>query len=181
MMTVDWEHPQLCPAPRTGQPTRQERFYACTCPNCGEIRWLHAHDARANTICRRCQCRMAGKIGYAVTTARYGREQSLTYVRNYQLAHPSKPELTVAVWLDALCLAYERQYLFRTASQRYLIDFVIQDAAIEVNGYFHKRDGAARDLRLSAEWPGVILFLDADQITDAPDDAHHTLCSFLYC
>lgn len=68
--------------------------------------------------------------------------------------------------LEAWAIEYQHQVIWQNDL---LLDFVIwhknQMIVIEVNGYWHKRKRAGRDARLSANWHGPLLWLDAENVS----------------
>lgn len=171
MITVDFEHGQLMPAPRKNRPNRREMRFACTCQKCHETRWLRKSDAMRAQQCGRCQRVEAGRKGYAALVASHGRDFALTKVQAYRLANPSKPESLLAEMLSELQPAqYQREIVFAGATRNYILDFVLLAngnviGAIEVNGWHHTQPArAARDADLSREWPLPLLWLDASNI-----------------
>src|SRR5690349_3809005 len=102
---ADFSHGRLLPAPRSAVPHRRETYYpvACANPDCANVRWLRKSDAQKadleQRMCRKCQTSEAGKLGFAVTRARYGPEAALRWVQQSQLAQPSSQEIIVDGWL----------------------------------------------------------------------------------
>lgn len=184
---IDWNHPELRPAPRAARPNARESFYRALCPTCGRERWLTANNARwaeaRGASCGICQRRAAGKV----TKDRYGLEYFLKRVQSSQLANPSKPEAQVARWLKKLGFEVERQHIFIThhagREQGWCIDFIFPTLptrpALEVVGYWHKRERSQRDALLAELW-GEVLFLDADLVTRQPSLAQVQIRDFLH-
>jgi len=172
MIQVNWDQPELRQISYRNRPHKREAYYPCTCGACQRVYWLRASDARRaeerGSTCGRCQRRAAGRRGYAVTRERYGERRALEYVADYQRAHLSKPELKVRRWLDSQLVMYQDQFIFQTDGFNAIIDFVIGSLAIEVNGWWHQRNHGDRDARLSAVWPGTVLFIDAEAVMNNP-------------
>lgn len=182
---VDWTQACLFPAPRAALPHRRETHYPVRCANpaCGQVRWLKGTDARRaeaeQRICRRCQASLAGKRGYAMTTALYGTDFALKAMQQSQRLHPSKHEEILRAWLEELGMDFEFQVIFSAVDEvgrihNFIIDFVVKtvtgEVAIEVNGYHHKKFRAHRDQCEQALWPGDIYFIDTDDIDTNPTD-----------
>lgn len=149
---------------RPNSRNRRETFYPVTCPDCLNVRYLRAFDARRvereqRFVCGVCQRSAAGKRGYVVTTLRYGEKIAVKHCRAWQLANPSRPAQEVARILDLLGVPYQRESWLATKAsgkrQRvYLLDFELAGGrVIEVDGeWAHgqpsriKRDRALRSL-----------------------------------
>lgn len=166
--TVDWNAGTLMPAPRKGRPNRQETFYPVTCGQCGDTRYLRRVDAAKTPQCRVCQCKAAGRLGYDATVAKYGADFALAKLETYRLAHPSRPEVAVAAYLDAAGVDYQREARFDGKTRRYLLDFMFKQGekiagAIEINGWHHHHRPAVqrRDQDLMREATFPLLVIDA--------------------
>jgi very-short-patch-repair endonuclease len=151
---------------------RTEIIYPIECPNCGKERWLKKWDAlralQNNCLCYRCSQSAKGRLGWLVTTAKWGAETALKHLRNYRLANPSNLEREVMKLLDELSLPYEREVFCECAGRIYLIDFVVAESlAIEVNGdYFHsqRQEADARKIRDLEACAYLVLVLSETQI-----------------
>lgn len=174
---INWSAGQLMPAPRRSAPNRREMFYPALCPGCSEWRWLRKADARKAKMCGHCQRSIAGQLGYAESMRRYGRSFVLDAIARKQDVCPSSAEWTVRCWLWDWNVNFEKQVRFQGW---WVIDLVVGDKLIEVNGYWHKRNRQERDQELAAAWPGPALFLDADLVADYPEQAQCLLRDFIY-
>lgn len=158
-MTVLWDTRAIETRP-SGK--RRESYVDVQCDACGEVRRVTMSTAKRSTMCKPCQQADALMIAAARSMKR------LKAIAAHQLANPSKPEQQVAEWLDAWGYAYERQHIFLGEHRAYIIDFVVGDVAIEVNGYHHIRPAIMkRDDDLCDDWRGEVVFLDAMNLNDA--------------
>ncbi len=139
------------PAPRKAAPNKTEMYCTRICPQCGQGYRCRLDNART---CEATQapCKRCSNLAKSHLAA------------NYCFAKPSASERVVMAYLDNLAIPYEFQYVFG----RWILDFVIGEKAIEVNGYWHRRNQLARDAQLAKAWTGPILFLDdtAPDFTD---------------
>jgi hypothetical protein len=112
-----------------------------------------------------------------MTTALYGTDFALKVMQQSQRLHPSKHEEILRAWLEELGMDFDFQVLFSAPDEsgkihNFIIDFVVKtvrgDAAIEVNGYHHKKFRTHRDQCEQALWPGTIYFIDIDDIDTKP-------------
>ena len=145
-MTVTWEDSIIETRVVSGK-RRRERRFRVTCDGCGEVRYLKKSDAKKDAPCYRCACRAKGRKGYRSAVAKHGRETIMEKLRAYRLENPSAPERQFQAMLDEHGLPYEREVMVKTDEGHiYLIDFVIDGIAIEVNGWPHQfEDKKARD------------------------------------
>ena len=184
---IEWDKPELRVFPRKSNPNRRETAYKVTCSVCGYRRWLRKSDAKRCKSCRRCSSRK----GFKASLSKISLSDALGHVREYRLANPSQPERIVAEWLDEWGLTYEREVVWIVDHSAgggdcfgYVLDFVVSlpdsyRRAIEVNGYWHKRTRAQRDIMLVMNFPGVVWFVDGDLVTTNPDAARQQLAQFL--
>lgn len=178
MTAVDWDHPILKPAPRKNRPRQRETYYRVTC-DCGNVRELRKADALRATMCRTCQRRLAGKAGYKAAVQKHGPDGLLDRVAAFHRDHPTRPERIVRDWLDEAGVSYQAQVIFKNRTFRYIVDFVVEDRAVEVVGYWHRRRKGIKDESLRCRWPGSVLFLDDDLITATPLEARDRLLNFV--
>jgi very-short-patch-repair endonuclease len=123
-------------------------------------RWLHktnAARAEGNDCCKRCQTSAAGKKGYAATVEKYGKDFALKYVQRQQLNNPSSSELAVKGMLDELNIEYD----FQVIQGGFVLDFVLSQGIIEVNGYWHNATRKERDQTLVENSGLPVMFIDA--------------------
>jgi len=142
---VNWSNPRLQERRVKGK-TRRVNVYEVACPQCGCERWLTASDARKaerkDASCHHCSQVAKAKLGYQATAAKHGEDFALNAVQAYRLSNPSPLEAQVASILERMGVRYERE----VRCGRYLIDFVANERAIEVNGRVHQLH-AERDAR----------------------------------
>jgi len=106
---------------------------------------------------------------------KHGRERTLEAIQQRERLHPSQPEFLTRLYLHELGYRPVCQVRFNC----WLIDLVIDNHAIEVNGYWHQRTRQDRDRQLAQLWHGPILFLDADRIINDPISTKIALLAFL--
>jgi very-short-patch-repair endonuclease len=145
LAVIDWANPVKSTGMVRGKPRTDNRYLA-SCPDCGNSRLLRADDAkkaeRINRLCSRCHAREAGKRGYQATVAKKGKDFAIDCVQQYRLANPSSLEKRVMDNLSGAGITYEREVLLQHDNRHYLVDFIVGDIAIEVQGewvhQFHK-------------------------------------------
>jgi len=154
---------------------RTDTCYWVSCPQCGERRLLRSADAKKaakeHRLCRGCHTSTAGKKGYAATVAKYGEKFSVDFVRKYRLENPSPLEWQVMQQLLQADVPHEREVLVEYGKHAYLVDFIIGNLAIEVNGGVHifhqERDARkVRDLRSAGYIP---ITIPENKVPDALD------------
>lgn len=186
---INFSDKRLLPRPTQKRPTRRAARYPAQCPICQEWRLLRLQDANIATRCPQCHCRAIGKVGYARTVERWGKNQALAHVQEYQRANPSQAEQIVAKWLYELNIPHDTQVIWMHQVNdanadtfgetfTFLLDFVVpldddgeQQLLIEVNGPFHDPEHRlanpqriARDQLLQAVWPGKMITLWAKDL-----------------
>lgn len=164
---------------------RQERYYELTCGQCSNTYHLRMHDARKavteNRPCKSCAARTAGAVGAAVTMERYGKEFLLAQVVKQQLAHPSRPEQQIAIWLDELGVTYKRQVIVNLGSCNYIVDFMLDGGkCIEgAGGYWHDLNKGDKDEMLAQAM--IVLFLTDELVMKSPTEAFALIKRFVEC
>lgn len=119
-----------------------------SCPTCGAVRHLVPRDAGRTKQCRRCHLQSIAALGYRATAARYGEKWAVRHVQSYRLSAPSSLEQLVADQLNTLNIWYEREVMVTTTTRKsWLVDFVVGDIAIEVNGFYAHSHHTNRDRR----------------------------------
>jgi hypothetical protein len=156
-----------------------------TCPKCGQTRQLKNASARRaaqrGSVCRTCHSRRAGKAGYAATVDKYGIDFFLECTARVQRQKPSQAEERLAAMLDEFGVEYTRQQKLRTPARGFVLDFVLSNGVlIEVNGYWHKRNGTLRDTELARNWQKRTLFIDADELVKCPQAIREVLADAIY-
>lgn len=138
-----------------GQRWQMETHVPVRCPDCGQERWLRKYDAeraiKRGSVCTACQKSAAGRAGYQVTAAKYGRMFVMRKIREYRLLRMSSLEVMVAKELVNTGAQFNHEWLLPTKTtgrkrRIYLLDFALWGpggalaGAIEVNGAFvHSR------------------------------------------
>ena len=132
--SVDWHHPKIHTRAVKGK-SRTESRYLATCV-CGHQRWLNRYAARnAETKpCFKCSQKAKAPKGYAAAVEKWGSGFGLMKFSEWLIAHPSKLEQQVMNVLNNLRVAYQREVRL----ENWLLDFVIGQQVIEVNGDIHK-------------------------------------------
>lgn len=178
--TINLSEPHSLSRPTCRNPKRKVIVYPSQCLKCHRWYLLRKDDAISASQCRSCHCRAIGCKGYAVTVQRWGRDFALKHVQAYQLNHPSTAEQLVMGWLDDLAIPYERQCIWSAMTEQgeqfhFILDFVIGDLAIEVNGPFHdpqhplaNERRITRDQMLAAVWDGTLVVLDTARLVTVP-------------
>jgi len=145
LASIDWANPVKSTRMVRGKP-RTDKRYTVICPTCGNTRLLRSDDAkkaeRTNRPCSRCHASIAGKQGYKATVRNKGKDFAVGCVQQYRLSNPSSLEQQVMGALNTAGIAYEREVLLQHDNRHYLIDFIVGNIAIEVQGewahQFHK-------------------------------------------
>jgi very-short-patch-repair endonuclease len=96
---------------------------------------FHEHQVRAGKAraADRTEMSRIGRLGYQATMSRYGREYVLERMASWRRRNPSCHEQAVAKALDKEGVEYEREVVL----DRYVVDFVVGNTIIEVNGEVH--------------------------------------------
>lgn len=109
------------------------------------------HQAAAGRAGTREQKQRAGRVGWAVTAARYGADWAAKQAADWRRANPNEYELKVMGWLDQFQLSYTHETLVGDV----WADFKLADlpAVVEVDGTvwhtnsaLHGQDRAGRDV-----------------------------------
>lgn len=144
-LLVNWEGGLLKPAPRKNRPNQRETWYPVVCSECGAEYELRASDAKRRTRCRYCGLRAS------------------------RLTNRAWSEELVQTWLDELATDYQIEQVLVTEEQAFVVDFVVDGKAIEVNGWGHKLfNRAARDAKLVDVWPGEVYFISTSDLRERP-------------
>ena len=155
-LIIDLARGELRSAPRKDRPNRREMWYPVTCPECQHQYWLRKPDAE-----RRSRCDLCGK-------------------RKARLNSRAWSEIMVRDWLDDAGIPYVEEAIYRTVKRDFLIDFVIGDLAVEINGWGHKLfHRAQRDQELETVWRGDVLFIPTTDLKERPDYVRNCLLGAL--
>lgn len=153
---------------------RRETHVPISCPKCHEERLLKLSDARValktKQLCISCAAQIKGRKGYKAAINRIGRDGLLQRIAEHERNNPSTSEVVMHELLGELLPpghTVESQIVF----DRWIIDFVIYEKGdpvlyVEVNGFWHKARGAARDWNLACISLIPVVFIDADLLTD---------------
>lgn len=176
---VDWKSREIRKR-KTGK--RRETHYRVYCAVCGKHRWLNKSNAqkaeRRDSPCHSCSSVVKGKKGYQ-TARRNGwtHDKLLAIIADRP---QNRGELAVGEILKELCPAtgFQSQVIFI----RWVLDFALTKretvrGAIEVNGYHHWRNRAARDAQLRSHIP--VLFLDYQAVLENPVAIKDQISAFL--
>lgn len=146
------------------------------CPTCGQVRMVRKTDHSKIKCCRRCHCKRIGRLGFAASAARHGRDYAIRAAANRRRAHPSTLEAKVAEALTHLAgVKWQREAeIPRINHLPYFVDFAITltcRIALEVDGtYVHQQrvPNPDREMTLRELFDRVVVITEAE-IQDAAD------------
>ncbi|GAB4528510.1 MAG: hypothetical protein OHK0046_47400 [Anaerolineae bacterium] len=157
-MHIDWQTSEVRTRSVRGKP-RRERYYAVTC-DCGSVRWLRRTDAERAGQCFHCAQIAKAPLGWKATAKKYGADFGIKAVREWRLENPSDLEQWFMRVAEEMRLTYQREVLL---ADRWLIDFVIENVAYEVDGYWHQyRDDSAKHEAARAAGYELVILEESD-------------------
>lgn len=155
---LDHASKELRPSPRKARPHQRESWIKRQCPACGQWYEIRLADA-AKLEARQSPCKScSSKSKFKLALAKWGRPLLLGRMAAAYRSRPTSSELRAMEALEGV--DYEFQVV---VGDRYIADFVLPGGKVlEINGWRHRQQGAARDAALTALWQGPILFVDDD-------------------
>lgn len=157
--------------------------YLYPCRDCGAERWKPANELHQE-MCGHCQRVAAASLAWQATLAKLGLEGAAKRLADRFRDQPSEPERIVMQWLSDSSVEYSTQgicyYTLDDMKRFFLIDIIVGDALINIDGYWHRHDERkmARDRLLDQIIPGVLHISDID-IYERPEEAAQAISAHI--